>query len=329
MKRLSLTQYLHAQTTTPASLQHLIATVAAACQRIAGLVAQGALGGVLGSHGTHNVQGEVQQTLDIMANDVLLEASAASGVLAAVASEEMDTMQRIAGDPKGKDYLLLFDPLDGSSNIAVNVSIGTIFAVLPAPQGRAVEERDFLQAGRQQRAAGYVIYGPQTQLVFSLGQGLVGFTLDAASGEWLLTQDSMRIPAETQEFAINLSNQRHWEAPVARYIQECLAGKTGARGKDFNMRWIASMVADVHRVLTRGGVFLYPRDARASARQGKLRLLYEANPMSFLVEQAGGAAVDGSQRILDITPGTLHQRTGVILGSSAEVERLQQYHLAA
>jgi len=209
------------------------------------------------------------------------------------------------------------------------VSIGTIFSVLPAPQGRAVTESDFLQAGTQQVAAGYVIYGPQTQLVLTLGQGVAGFTLDAAQGVWVLTQERMTIPADTQEFAINLSNQRHWEPPVARYIQECLAGQTGARAKDFNMRWIASMVADVHRVLTRGGIFLYPRDARASARHGKLRLLYEANPMSFLVEQAGGAAVDGTARILKLAPGALHARTGVILGSSAEVERVQGYHAAS
>jgi len=330
MNRQTLEQILQAQA-APAPLARLIETVAQACHRISHLVGQGALGGVLGSHGTQNVQGEVQQTLDVMANDALLQACAATGSLAAMASEEMDTIHRIADDQLRGEYLLLFDPLDGSSNIAVNVSIGTIFSVLKAPQRAdpgAVQESDFLQPGVQQVAAGYAIYGPQTQLVLTLGVGVMGFTLDQASGAWRLTQARMEIPAQTQEFAINMSNMRHWEAPVARYVQECLAGKTGPLGKDYNMRWIASMVADVHRVLTRGGVFMYPRDQRPSAQSGKLRLLYEANPMSFLVEQAGGEAINGTQRILALQPTTLHERTGVILGSRAEVQRLRDYHAA-
>jgi len=341
MHRPTLTQTLQSQQTPPA-LVHVIDTVAQACQRIGALVGQGALSGVLGSHGTHNVQGEMQQTLDVMANDVLLAASAAT-CLAAVASEEMDDVHPIAHSakpPRGEgEYLLLFDPLDGSSNIAVNVSIGTIFSVLRAPQGNAkhdvkpgarhtLEQADFLQPGTEQVAAGYVIYGPQTQLVLTLGQGVSGFTLDQTDHTWRLTQAALRIPEQTQEFAINMSNMRHWEAPVQRYVQECLAGKTGPLGKDYNMRWIASMVADVHRVLTRGGVFLYPRDARPSAQSGKLRLLYEANPMSFLVEQAGGAAIDGMRRILELPPKALHQRTSVMLGSRQEIERLQAYHAA-
>jgi len=323
----TLTHYLQTQHAAPEPLRRLIETVAQACQDIARLVRQGALGGILGSHGTQNVQGEVQQTLDVMSNDILLRAGARSGALAAMASEEMDTIHAVTEGAARGDYLLLFDPLDGSSNIAVNVSIGTIFSVLRAPIGKAqVQEADFLQPGDQQVAAGYVMYGPQTQLVLTLGQGVAGFTLDAEAGVWRLTQENLRIPEQTQEFAINMSNMRHWEAPVARYVQECLAGETGALAKDYNMRWIASMVADVHRVLTRGGVFLYPRDARPSAQAGKLRLLYEANPMSFLVEQAGGAAIDGAQRILALQPQALHERTGVILGSRAEVERLQAYH---
>jgi len=330
MNRQTLEQILQAQA-APAPLARLIETVAQACHRISQLVGQGALGGVLGSHGTQNVQGEVQQTLDVMANDALLQACAATGSLAAMASEEMDTIHRMANDTPRGEYLLLFDPLDGSSNIAVNVSIGTIFSVLKAPrradQGE-VQEADFLQPGAQQVAAGYAIYGPQTQLVLTLGAGVLSFTLDQASGAWRLTQDQMRIPEQTQEFAINMSNMRHWEAPVVRYVQECLAGTTGPLGKDYNMRWIASMVADVHRVLTRGGVFLYPRDQRPSAQSGKLRLLYEANPMSFLVEQAGGAAINGAQRILDLQPAALHERTGVILGSREEVQRLRDYHVA-
>jgi len=329
----SLTQTLQARQ-TPTALAHVIETVAQACQRIASLVRQGALGGVLGSHGTQNVQGEVQQTLDVMANDILLQACATTH-LAAVASEELDTIapiDRRADVARGQnEYLLLFDPLDGSSNIAVNVSIGTIFSVLHAPRmntnaHHTIEQADFLQPGTAQIAAGYVIYGPQTQLVLTLGQGVMGFTFNPADNTWRLTQASLNIPEQTQEFAINMSNMRHWEAPVQRYIQECLAGKTGVLAKDYNMRWIASMVADVHRVLTRGGVFLYPRDARPSAQSGKLRLLYEANPMSFLVEQAGGAAINGAQRILELRPTALHQRTGVILGSRAQVQRLQAYH---
>jgi len=330
MNHQTLAQTLQAQA-APASLTRLIETVAQACQRISQLVSQGALGGVLGSHETQNVQGEVQQTLDVVANDVLLHTCAATGSLAAMASEEMDTIYRIADDVPRGEYLLLFDPLDGSSNIAVNVSIGTIFSVLKVPQhvdpGR-IQEADFLQPGTQQVAAGYAIYGPQTQLVLTLGQGVLGFTLDQDAGVWYLTHARMEIPAQTQEFAINMSNLRHWEAPVARYIQECLAGKTGPLGKDYNMRWIASMVADVHRVLTRGGVFMYPRDQRPSAQSGKLRLLYEANPMSFLVEQAGGMAIHGTQRILAVQPTMLHERTGVILGSREEVQRLQDYHAA-
>jgi len=335
MNRQTLAQILHAQA-APAPLVRLIETVAQACQRIGHLVGQGALGGVLGSHGTQNVQGEVQQTLDVMANDVLLQTCSASGCLAAMASEEMDSIHRIADGATRGEYLLLFDPLDGSSNIAVNVSIGTIFSVLKVARDDPgsiqdigdIQEADFLQPGARQVAAGYAIYGPQTQLVLTVSSGVMGFTLDQASGAWRLTQDQMRIPETTQEFAINMSNMRHWEAPVARYVQECLAGKTGPLGKDYNMRWIASMVADVHRVLTRGGVFMYPRDQRPSAQSGKLRLLYEANPMSFLVEQAGGSAMNGAQRILELQPKALHERTGVMLGSREEVQRLRDYHAA-
>ncbi len=230
--------------------------------------------------------------------------------------------------PKG-EYLLLFDPLDGSSNIDVNVSIGTIFSVLKMPDGESgVDEGDFLQPGRQQVAAGYCVYGPQTTLVLTVGDGVVMFTLDREQGSFLLTQENIRIPDDTQEFAINMSNMRHWDEPVKRYIDECLAGREGPRGKDFNMRWVASMVADVHRILTRGGVFMYPWDAREPKKAGKLRLMYEANPMSWLIEQAGGAATNGRQRILDVQPSALHERVSVVLGSKSEVERLTSYHSA-
>ena len=310
----------------------LIETVSRACKAISHAVSKGALGGVLGSLGTENVQGEVQKKLDVLSNEILLEANEWGGNLAAMASEEMQTIHRIPNHyPKGQN-LLLFDPLDGSSNIDVNVSIGTIFSVLQAPAeaaGREIAEEDFLQPGTRQVAAGYAIYGPQTMLVLTVGAGVMGFTLDREMGSWLLTHENIRLPEQTAEFAINMSNMRHWEAPVRRYIDECLQGETGPLGKNYNMRWIASMVADVHRILTRGGIFMYPRDARASGRKGKLRLMYEANPMSFLVEQAGGRAIDGTGRILDIQPDALHQRVGVILGSREEVERLQRYHQEA
>jgi len=243
-----------------------------------------------------------------------------------MASEEMDTIYQVSNRYPRGEYLLLFDPLDGSSNIDVNVSIGTIFSVLVKPEGPEVSEQDFLQAGRQQVAAGYCVYGPQTTLVLTVGHGVAMFTLDREQGSFVLTQEDVHIPADTKEFAINMSNMRHWDAPTRRYIDECLQGSEGPRGKDFNMRWIASMVADVHRILTRGGVFMYPWDKREPGKPGKLRLMYEANPMAWLVEQAGGAATNGRARILDIAPEQLHQRVSVVLGSKNEVERVTAYY---
>ncbi len=257
---------------------------------------------------------------------MLLEANEWGGHLAAMASEEMATVFPIPEHYPRGEYLLLFDPLDGSSNIDVNVSIGTIFSVLRCADDREPAEAAFLQAGREQVAAGYAVYGPQTQLVLTVGHGVAIFTLDRETHSWILTDDNVRIPEDTKEFAINMSNRRHWDAPVTRYVDELLAGRTGPLGKDYNMRWVASMVADVHRILSRGGVFLYPRDAREPEKPGKLRLLYEANPMSFIVEQAGGAATDGRGRIVDIAPDKLHQRVAVFLGSRNEVERVTSYH---
>ena len=333
-KRVSLTQYLVEQQREhghiPAELRLLIEVVARACKHIAIAVTKGELGDVLGSAQTENVQGEIQKKLDIISNEVLIEANEWGGHLAAMASEEMDSIHLVPNRYPQGEYLLLFDPLDGSSNIDVNVSIGTIFSVLKkVGHHRGVSEQDFLQAGRAQAAAGYCIYGPQTMLVLTVGEGVAMFTLDREMGSWVLTADQVKIPADTKEFAINMSNKRHWAAPVTRYIDECLAGTTGPRGKDFNMRWVASMVADVHRILTRGGVFLYPWDQREPDKPGKLRLLYEANPMGFIVEQAGGAASNGHQRILDIVPGKLHERVSVVLGSKNEVERVVEYHARA
>ena len=313
-----------------ADLRLLIEVVARACKRISIAVGKGALGGVLGSAGTENVQGETQKKLDVLSNEILLDANAWGGHLAALASEEMDDPHPIPDRyPKG-EYLLVFDPLDGSSNIDVNISVGTIFSVLRCPEGvRDPDEAAFLQPGSRQVAAGYAIYGSSTLLVLTLGDGVHQFTLDREQGNFPLTQSNLRIPEDTSEFAINMSNMRHWEAPMRRYIDELLAGTTGPRGRDFNMRWVASMVADVHRILTRGGIFIYPRDAREPDKPGKLRLMYEANPMAFIVEQAGGAATDGRARILDLPPHRLHQRVPVFLGSRNEVERVSGYHREA
>lgn len=305
-------------------LAALISAVARTCVSISDAVNQGALAGILGEAGTGNVQGEDQKKLDVIANQMLLDGLAWTGLVSGMASEEMEHASPIPAEYPQGPYLLLFDPLDGSSNIDVNISVGTIFSILKRGEGEL--ESQFLQAGNQQMAAGYVLYGPQTMLVLSTGQGVQGFTLDRHCGEFILTQTNMTIPTATKEFAINMSNQRHWEAPVQRYVAELLAGKTGVRGKDFNMRWVASMVAEVHRILTRGGIFMYPRDARDPSKPGKLRLMYEANPMSFLVEQAGGAATNGRERIVSLQPEGLHQRVSVILGSKEEVERVTQYH---
>ncbi len=332
-KSISLTRYLVEQQRVdgliPSQLRLLLEVVARACKSISHSVNKGALGEVLGSAGSENVQGEIQKKLDIIANEVLIEANEWGGHLAAMASEEMDGIYQVPNRYPRGEYLLLFDPLDGSSNIDVNVSIGTIFSVLLKPEGPQLAEQDFLQAGSQQVAAGYCVYGPQTTLVLTVGHGVAMFTLDREQGSFVLTQEDVRIPEDTQEFAINMSNMRHWDAPTTRYIQECLQGRDGPRGKDFNMRWIASMVADVHRILTRGGVFLYPWDKREPNQAGKLRLMYEANPMAWLVEQAGGGATNGHRRILDIAPAQLHQRVSVVLGSKNEVERVTQYYAQA
>ncbi len=329
--KISLTRYLVEQQRVdgliPSQLRLLLEVVARACKSISQAVNKGALGGVLGTAESENVQGEIQKKLDIIANEVLIEANEWGGHLAAMASEEMDSIYAVPNRYPQGEYLLLFDPLDGSSNIDVNVSIGTIFSVLKKPSDQTgVTENDFLQAGTKQVAAGYCVYGPQTTLVLTVGDGVAMFTLDREQGSFVLTQENVKIPEDTQEFAINMSNMRHWDEPVKRYIDECLQGTEGPRGKNFNMRWIASMVADVHRILTRGGVFLYPWDKREPGKPGKLRLMYEANPMSWLIEQAGGASTNGRERIMDIVPTKLHERVSVVLGSKNEVERVTRYY---
>ena len=333
MKTISLTQYLvekqREKGLIPGELRLLLEVVARACKRISISVNKGALAGILGEAGTDNVQGESQKKLDVIANDELLQANEWGGHLAAMASEEMEQPYAIPNRYPMGEFLLLFDPLDGSSNIDVNVSIGTIFSVLRLEEengSREPTEGAFLQPGNRQVAAGYALYGPSTLLVLTVGAGVASFTLDRETGSWSLTMDRMTIPASTREFAINASNSRHWYPPVRRYVDELLAGKDGPLGKDFNMRWVASMVADVHRILCRGGIFMYPADNRDPDKPGKLRLMYEANPMGLLVEQAGGAATDGRNRILDIQPTHLHQRVPVFLGSREEVERVTGYH---
>ena len=317
-------------------LNALILDVSLACKALARIVAFGELGDGFSdvpkvNGGGINVQGEVQKPLDVLSNEIFVRMNEWSGHLAGMASEEMAAPQQIpAAYSRGK-YLLVFDPLDGSSNIDVNVSVGSIFSILRAPQdvvdsGRDVTEADFLQPGAAQVAAGYALYGPTTMFVLSVGNGVAGFTLNPNLGEFVLTHPNIQVPADTHEFAINSSNARFWEPPVKRYVDECLAGKTGCRGKDFNTRWIASMVAEAHRILMRGGVFLYPRDSKDASKGGRLRLLYEANPIGFIVEQAGGRASTGRQPMLGVKPSELHQRIGLVFGSKHEVERIERYH---
>ncbi|GAB3197628.1 class 1 fructose-bisphosphatase [Nocardioides hungaricus] len=308
-------------------LNSLILDVALACKAVAKRMATGALTDVIGKAGAVNVQGEQQQKLDIVANDIFLSVNEGTGNVAGMASEELDDPYLIpAAYPRGK-YLLAFDPLDGSSNIDVNVSVGSIFSILRATTaGEDPEVEDFLQPGTQQVAAGYAVYGPATVLVITVGRGVHVFTLDPSLGEFFLTEVDLTLPESTSEYAVNSSNQRFWEPAVLRYVSECLQGVNGPRERDFNMRWVASLVAETHRILTRGGVFLYPRDTKDSDKAGRLRLLYEANPIAMLIEQAGGRATTGYERVLDVKPKDLHQRIGFIFGSREEVERIERYH---
>ncbi|MFN4148886.1 MAG: class 1 fructose-bisphosphatase [Rhodocyclaceae bacterium] len=329
--RITLTQFIIEEQSHVAGatgdFSSLLSDIATACKVISNAVSKGALIGVLGSAGEENVQGEVQKKLDVIANEVMIKSNEWAGHLAGMASEEMEDIYPIpAGKKRGK-YLLVFDPLDGSSNIDVNITVGTIFSILRTSKpGEDATLEDFLQPGSKQVCAGFALYGPSTLLVLTTGHGVNGFTLDREVGEFILTHPNMKIPEDTQEFAINASNERFWEWPVKRYVDECRAGKNGPRGKDFNMRWIASMVAEAYRILTRGGVFMYPKDTKDPSKPGRLRLLYEANPIGFIVEQAGGKCTTGLQRMLDVQPTSLHQRVPLIFGSKNEVERIEGYH---
>ncbi|MCF2856589.1 class 1 fructose-bisphosphatase [Pseudoalteromonas sp. SMS1] len=305
-------------------LVSLIRTILAACKEISFRVGQGALSGVLGSTLDENIQGETQKKLDVLSNQLIKDILLESGYVKAIASEEED--YTVAGNPDAK-FIVSFDPLDGSSNTDINSLVGTIFSIMEAPEGSdAADPAIFMQPGKNQIAAGYVLYGPSTTLALTTGKGTRIFTLDKTHGSFLLTEDFAKIPEDTQEFAINASNQRHWQPAMKDYIADLLAGNEGPRQKNFNMRWIAAMVGDVHRVLCRGGLFTYPADTKNPEKPYKLRLLYEANPMAMLVEQAGGLAHTGEARILDIEPSEIHQRVAVILGSKNEVETCLTYH---
>jgi fructose-1,6-bisphosphatase len=307
----------------------LLNAVATALKMIANQVNKGALVGALGSVGVENVQGEVQKKLDVLSNDIMIGQTEWTGCVAAMASEELEDLYAVPATHRRGRYLLVFDPLDGSSNIDVNVSVGTIFSILRCPDPEDVTVDAFLQPGTEQVCAGFCLYGPATMLVLTTGDGVDGFTLDRDIGAFILTHPGMRIPAEASEFAINSSNERFWQPAVRRYVQECLAGASGPRAKDFNMRWVASLVADTYRILTRGGIYLYPTDSKAPARAGRLRLLYEANPIAFIVEQAGGLATTGTNRILSLQPTGLHQRVPLIFGSADEVRRVEELHRQA
>ena len=323
MSYLNLSQFLEQQTgnLTP-ELAQVISTIAATCQTIDQALQKGALAGVLGSAQHENVQGEEQKKLDVISNDYLIDALKVHPQVGGLASEELDEFT--PAQENGK-YLVLFDPLDGSSNIDINMCVGTIFSILPA-KNAVTQAEDFMQAGNQQVAAGYVLYGPSTMLALTVGAGTVFFTFDPETQQFLLTSENIQVAADTKEYAINSSNQRHWENPVKRYIEELLAGKIGPREKDFNMRWVACMVGDIHRILCRSGIFMYPYDLKDPKKAGRLRLMYEANPMSMLIEQAGGASTTGRVRILDIEPTDLHQRVPVIIGSKNEVDLVTSYH---
>ena len=323
MSYLNLSQFLEQQmgNLTP-ELAQVISTIADTCQTIDQALQKGALAGVLGSAQHENVQGEEQKKLDVISNDYLIDALKNHPQVGGLASEELDEFT--PAQENGK-YLVLFDPLDGSSNIDINMCVGTIFSILPA-KNAVTQAEDFMQAGNQQVAAGYVLYGPSTMLALTVGAGTVFFTFDPETQQFLLTSENIQVAADTKEYAINSSNQRHWENPVKRYIEELLAGKTGPREKDFNMRWVACMVGDIHRILCRSGIFMYPYDLKDPKKAGRLRLMYEANPMSMLIEQAGGASTTGRVRILDIQPTDLHQRVPVIIGSKNEVDLVTGYH---
>ena len=292
--------------------------IASATLEVATIIARGRLAGDLGASRGNNADGDTQKELDLVANDIVL-AALRDAPVAWIVSEEL---QKVAQGTAGAPLVVAIDPLDGSSNIDTNTSVGSIFSVLPA---RTDATDSVLQSGTRQLAAGYVIYGPQTALVLTLGDGTMMFTLDPAERTFRLTEPVIRIPETTREFAINASNFRHWDTPIRTYVDDCLNGEAGFRDSNYNMRWLASLVAECHRILSRGGVFLYPSDARKGYSTGRLRLLYEVNPIAFIVEQAGGAGTTGTTRLLEIEPSNIHQRAPMIFGSRREIARVERY----
>ncbi len=322
---ITLNTYLNEQKHTSFAITSAVSTIATVGVKISKLLQQGALADIHGEAGNQNVQGEEQKKLDVIANDMLLNALSKNPVCAGVASEEL--ANATPTNPNG-EILVLFDPLDGSSNIDINMSVGTIFSILPYQhQGSEVNNNDFLQTGRNQLASGYIVYGPATMLAITFGSGVAMFSLDPTSNEYVLIKEGVKISSKTKEYAINASNYRHWLPPMQQYIDELIAGEDGVRGKNYNTRWVAAMVGDVHRILCRGGIFTYPFDTKDPNKPGKLRLMYEANPMALLVEQAGGLATDAVHDILDIKPTNIHQRVPVVLGSSEEVKRVKELHV--
>ncbi|AWD32468.1 Fructose-1,6-bisphosphatase class 1 [Candidatus Kinetoplastibacterium sorsogonicusi] len=306
----------------------LIETISCSCKKISSLIRKGALENIFGDIGHINIQGEEQKKLDVIANEIFLKINEKSGTLCGMASEEMEDIYQISSNKKGK-YLLIFDPLDGSSNINVNVSIGSIFSVVlnnNYNENSLVNKKDFLIPGNKQIFAGYALYGPQTILVITLGKGVYGFTLDINTNDWILTHENITIPQSTNNFSINMSNMNYWNNPIKKYIEDCLIGNKGPLRKNYNMRWVGSMVSDIHRILIQGGIFIYPPDSRESYKFGKIRLMYEANPISFIIEQAKGSAINGIDRILDIIPKNIHERIGIILGSEKEVSIIKNYY---
>lgn len=325
----TLASYLE---TAGASLQNgkalaaVMLSIADCTKKIAKLTAQGALAEVTDKLTQQNVQGETQMKLDVLSNNIFIEALASTHLVAGFVSEEIETAQGLSNSTSAHQFLVNFDPLDGSSNIAVNGTVGSIFSILNAPKNKPTQAVDYLQPGSAQIAAGYALYGSATMLVITIGKGTHSFTLDINSQDYILSHPDIQIPDITSEFAINCSNERFWEPPMQRYVAECKGGSAGVRGRDFNMRWVASMVADVHRILIRGGVYLYPKDCKLPLKAGRLRLLYEANPMSFIIEQAGGKSTTGRQRLLELLPTEIHQRAPVMMGSRLEVSLIELYH---
>ena len=326
MQSISLTAFLaeHLYPAEQVALSAIVGDISTAVQQIAKAIDKGAFSGNMGNLSSENIQGETQKVLDVVTNDIFVACLKKNGYVVGMVSEEIDEPIGVATIDKDKGgYLLMFDPLDGSSNVNVNISVGTIFSIIKSTNMNPQLD-DFLQSGTNQVCAGYALYGSSTMLVFTTGNGVNGFTLDSENGEFYLTHSNMQIPIEANEFAVNMSNYRFWQLPIQQYVDECLIGAEGDRKKDFNMRWVASMVAEVHRILVRGGVFMYPADTKN--KSGKLRLMYEANPMSFIVEQAGGAATNGLLPIMQVKPTGIHQRVPVILGCKTEVDLITSYH---